>query len=60
MEEQNPRGLAFLLRQADLSREELAEAAALAREQGSTELLAILLEAQHRRGARGLEKSFDL
>ena len=60
VEEQNPRGLAFLLRQADLSREELAEAAALAREQGGTELLAILLEAQHRRGTRGLEKSFDL
>lgn len=53
-------GLAFLLAQTEPDRELLASAAATAREMGAAELLAILLEEQHKRFPVGRMKTFDL
>lgn len=53
-------GLRFLLARAAWTREDLAEACTLAREQASPEALALLLEEQHRRFPGGLDKTFDL
>lgn len=58
--ERDGSGLAFLLRQTEPDRELLASAAASARETGSAELLAILLEEQHKRFPVGRMKTFDL
>ena len=58
--EKDAAGLAFLLTQTEPDRETLAAAAATAREAGAAELLAILLEEQHRRFPVGRMKTFDL
>ena len=58
--ERDPGGLRFLLDRTAPDREALAEACAMAREQGAAEALAILLEEQHRRFPMGMDKSFDL
>ena len=58
--ERDPGGLRFLLDCTAPDRETLAEACAVAREQGAAEALAILLEEQHRRFPTGMDKSFDL
>lgn len=58
--ERDTAGLRFLLERTEWTRETLAEACALAREQSTPEALALLLEERHRRFSGGLEKSFDL
>lgn len=56
--ERDTDGLRFLLRQTGPPPELLTEACALAREQGNTQALALLLEEQHKHFAT--EKRFDL
>ena len=58
--ERDPGGLRFLLERTAPDRETLSEACTMAREQGASEALAILLEEQHRRFPAGMDKSFDL
>lgn len=58
--ERDGSGLAFLLEQVEPDKATLMRACDMARESGSAELLAILLEEQHRRFPAGLEKCFDL
>jgi len=58
--EKDPGGLRFLLERVEPDKETLTEACAIAREQGASEALAILLEEQHRRFPSGINKSFDL
>lgn len=53
-------GLRFLLSRTVWEREPLAELCGIARKQGDTESLAVLLEAQHRMTPAGREASFDL
>ena len=60
LEERDTAGLRFLLERTDWTREDLAAACALAREQDSPEALALLLEEQHRRWPMGAEKRFEL
>lgn len=58
--ERDTAGLRFLLGRTDWTREALAEACALAREWGTPEAMALLLEERHRRFPAGLDKTFDL
>jgi len=58
--ERDGAGLAFLLTQTEPDKEMLAAAAAEARDMGAAELLAILLEEQHKRFPVGRMKTFDL
>lgn len=53
-------GLRYLMELADPSPELLSDLCALARAWDATESLAVLLEEQHRRSGKGLEKTFDL
>ena len=50
----------FLFSRTDWTREELAELCDLARRQDATEVLAVLLEEQHKRFPSGMDKTFDL
>ena len=58
--EKDAGGLAFLLSRTEPDKETLAAAAATARDMGAPELLAILLEEQHKRFPVGRMKTFDL
>lgn len=58
--ERDTAGLRFLLARTTWTREDLAEACALARERETPEALALLLEEQHRRFPGGLDRRFDL
>lgn len=59
LERRDGEGLAFLLRTAELSPEALAQSCELARQQGQTEAVALLLEAQRFRRPAA-RKRFDL
>ena len=60
LRERDAAGLQFLLRETDLGQDVLARLCAEAREADAPEVLAILLEEQHRRFPSGLDKAFDL
>lgn len=60
LEERDGAGLAFLLTQTEPDKATLAELCAAARERELPELLAILLEDQHKRFPVGRMKSFEL
>ena len=53
-------GLRTLFSRTDWTREDLSELCDLARGQDATEVLAVLLEEQHRRFPSGMDKTFDL
>ena len=58
--ERDAAGLRFLLAHTEWERQELTELSALARDREDTELMAVLLEEQHRRFPAGLDRTFDL
>ncbi len=58
--EKDAAGLAFLLRQTEPEKELLTEFCAAARQQELPEIMALLLEEQHKRFPVGRMKSFDL
>ena len=60
LRERDAAGLQFLLRETESTRELLAQLCAAAREHDAPEVLAALLEEQHRRFPAGAEKTFDL
>ena len=60
LQERDAAGLQFLLRETEPTREFLAQLCAEARKYDAPEVLAILLEEQHRRFPAGAEKTFDL
>lgn len=60
LERRDAEGLRFLLRRIDWSRDALAALCAEAREIGTPEALALLLEEQHKRFPSGLDKTFEL
>lgn len=60
LNEKDNSGLLFLLQTANVDKDTLADACAIAREMRETEALAILLEEQHKRFPVGANKSFDL
>ena len=53
-------GLRTLFSRTDCTREDLSELCDLARRQDATEVLAVLLEEQHKRFPSGMDKTFDL
>lgn len=60
VQQKDPAGIRFLFEGAVPTREELASACQQARELETAEVLALLLETQHRLYPVGMEKSFDL
>ncbi len=60
LSERDASGLTFLLEHTEPGRETLAAACGMAREAGSTEFLALLLEEQHKRQPSALDRDFDI
>jgi hypothetical protein len=60
LKERDVAGLQFLLREVEPTRELLTQLCESAREQDVPEVLAVLLEEQHKRFPAGAEKTFDL
>lgn len=60
LKERDVAGLQFLLREVEPTRELLTQLCEAAREQDVPEVLAVLLEEQHKRFPAGAEKTFDL
>lgn len=60
LQERDAAGLRFLLRETEPSRELLAQLCEAARDLDAPEVLALLLEEQHKRFPAGAEKTFDL